>query len=186
LTVAQPATPPRVHWLAAIRRYLLATAIGNLVWETAQLPFYTLWRSGTSRQIVVAIVHCTAGDAVIAAVALIMALLLVGPPDWPTAGVARTAAVAVAAGLAYAVYSEYVNTGVRAAWAYSELMPTLPWLGTGLAPLAQWLVVPSLALAWATRSRPAATTDHAKDSASRSKASAPSVTQRPGRAAAHK
>src|SRR5262245_16617478 len=32
------------------------------------------------------------------------------------------------------------------AWTYNALMPVLPWLGTGLAPLLQWVVVPSLAL----------------------------------------
>jgi hypothetical protein len=45
------------------------------------------------------------------------------------------------------VLSEYVNTVIRATWAYSDLMPTMPWLGTGLAPLAQWIVIPGLALA---------------------------------------
>ena len=34
---------------------------------------------------------------------------------------------------------------------YSDLMPTLPWLGTGLAPVAQWLLVPTLSLAWGCR-----------------------------------
>jgi hypothetical protein len=39
-----------------------------------------------------------------------------------------------------------VNTAVRRSWSYNEWMPTLPWLGTGVAPLAQWLVVPTFAL----------------------------------------
>lgn len=42
----------------------------------------------------------------------------------------------------------HLNTVFRRAWAYSELMPTLPWLGTGLAPLLQWLLIPPLALSW--------------------------------------
>jgi hypothetical protein len=49
----------------------------------------------------------------------------------------------------YTVYSEYMNTVVRQSWAYTEWMPRLPWLGTGLAPLAQWFVIPPLALLWA-------------------------------------
>ena len=40
-----------------------------------------------------------------------------------------------------------------AAWAYGSAMPRLPWLGTGLSPLAQWLVVSAPALAWAGRTR---------------------------------
>jgi len=35
---------------------------------------------------------------------------------------------------------------VRQSWAYSPLMPVLPVTGTGLAPLLQWIVVPSTAL----------------------------------------
>jgi hypothetical protein len=30
-------------------------------------------------------------------------------------------------------------------------MPTLPLLGTGLTPFAQWVAIPSLALAWSSR-----------------------------------
>jgi len=51
-----------------------------------------------------------------------------------------------ALGAAYTVYSEWLNTGVRMAWAYSELMPVVPGIGTGLSPLLQWLVLPPLGL----------------------------------------
>ena len=71
-------------WLAAIRRYLLLIAGANLVWEVAQLPFYT-------------------------------------------------------------IFSEWLNTSVRGSWTYSDLMPVVPVIGTGLAPLLQWCVVPTLA-----------------------------------------
>lgn len=140
-------------WLAAFRRYVLAVAIGDAAWEMVQLPLYTVWQNGSPRQIAVAVLHCTSGDVLIAAAALLLALLLVGTSAWPRTGAARTTAVALTAGLAYTIYSEYRNTTVSDAWAYSSLMPRLPWLGTGLAPLAQWLIVPSLALAWATRAR---------------------------------
>jgi hypothetical protein len=39
----------------------------------------------------------------------------------------------------------------RASWGYDSLMPTVPWIGTGLSPLAQWNVVPSLAFRFAQR-----------------------------------
>jgi hypothetical protein len=64
------------------------------------------------------------------------------------------AAAAVALGVGYTVFSEWLNTAVRSGWAYSDLMPVVPILGTGLSPLAQWLVVPLAAFWWA--SRPAA------------------------------
>jgi hypothetical protein len=98
------------------------------------------------RTIVRAVLHCTAGDVVIAAVALIIALATVGTARWPDERALMVAMVVVAIGVTYTIGSEYVNTAVRRSWSYSEWMPTLPWIGTGLAPLAQWLVVPTLAL----------------------------------------
>jgi hypothetical protein len=36
---------------------------------------------------------------------------------------------------------------IRRSWAYASAMPVLPWTGTGLSPVLQWLVVPGLAFA---------------------------------------
>lgn len=146
-------TPARPDRLAALRRHLAAVAVGNLAWETAQLPLYTLWRTGSPSEIAFAVLHCTAGDVLIAVSSLAAALVLLGAVDWPARRFAPVAAAAVAFGLGYTVHSEHVNLA-RGAWAYSESMPTLPWLGTGLAPLAQWLVIPAVSLCWACRDRP--------------------------------
>ena len=137
-------------WLAAFRRHLAAVAVGNLVWEFAHLPLYTLWRTGTPGELTFAALHCTLGDVLIAACALVAALLFLGSPDWPRRRFVPVAAATIAIGLGYTVYSEAANLA-RGAWSYSELMPTLPWLGTGLSPLAQWLVIPTASLAWACR-----------------------------------
>ncbi len=133
-------------WLPAMRRYLAVIAVGNLVWETAQMPLYTLWRTGSMQEIAFAVVHCTGGDVLIAAVSLFGSLLLFGGADWPRSRFLPVAAATVALGLGYTIYSERLNTASNA-WAYSGLMLVLPGLGTGLAPLAQWLVVPLLAFA---------------------------------------
>lgn len=135
-------------WLTAVKRYLAAAAMGNLAWELAQMPLYTLWRTGSPGEIAFAVLHCTGGDVVTAGATLLAALVLVGVPDWPRRRFTPVAATAVAFGVAYTVYSEHLNLA-RGAWAYAEAMPTLPWLGTGLAPLAQWLAVPAASLALA-------------------------------------
>ena len=137
-------------WLAATRRYLAAAAVGNLAWEAAQMPLYTLWRDGSPGEIAFAVAHCTAGDVLIAGTSLMAALALLGAPGWPRRRFAAVALAAIAFGLGYTVHSERVNLA-RGAWAYAPAMPTLPWLGTGLSPLAQWLVIPAAALAWAGR-----------------------------------
>ena len=144
-------TAAHPHWLAAIRRYLVVAAVGNLIWEMAQLPLYTLWRTEPMRSLVRAVLHCTAGDMVIVAVTLVIALATLGNARWPDERLAAVAIATVATGVAYTIGSEYLNTVVRRSWTYTEWMPRLPWVGTGLAPLAQWVVVPAFALSSARR-----------------------------------
>jgi hypothetical protein len=50
-------------------------------------------------------------------------------------------------GAAYTIFSEWLNVEIRRTWSYTAAMPVLPFIGTGLTPLLQWLVVPGLALA---------------------------------------
>ena len=54
-----------------------------------------------------------------------------------------TAAIMI--GITYTVFSEWLNVEVRRSWSYSPAMPVLPWLGAGLSPILQWLVVPGVA-----------------------------------------
>jgi hypothetical protein len=140
--------PVSPNWLGAQRAYLLTIAVGNLVWETAQLPLYTLWQTGTPGEKLFAVVHCTLGDLLIALAALNLGLVLAGHRDWPLRRFAAVAALMLAFGLGYTVFSEWLNIVVRRSWAYSSLMPvvSLFGLGVGLSPLLQWIVVPTLAL----------------------------------------
>ena len=133
-------------WVGAMRRYIVASALGNLLWEIVQLPLFTLWRTGTRGAQAFAVLHCTGGDVLIAGSALLLALIVVGDSRWPDARFVRVAGVTVAIGIGYTIYSEWLNTSVRLSWSYSEWMPVLPVIGTGLSPLLQWLVVPVLAL----------------------------------------
>lgn len=137
------------NWLSILRRYVIIVVVANLLWEIAQLPLYTLWTEGSSKALAFAVAHCTAGDVLIAFSSLGLALLLFGSSTWPDQGYGRVAAVSIVLGVAYTIFSEWLNIEVRGAWAYSPRMPVLPWIGTGLSPLAQWLVIPSAALWWA-------------------------------------
>lgn len=137
-------------WIGAVRRYIVVSALAHLVWEIAQLPLYTLWQTGTKGAQIFAVLHCTGGDILIAGSSLLTALALVGRRGWPEDGFAFVASMTMVIGFGYTIYSEWLNTAVRVSWTYSELMPVVPWIGTGLSPLAQWLVVPTLAL-WAAR-----------------------------------
>ncbi|MEQ1613816.1 MAG: hypothetical protein ABL904_13790 [Hyphomicrobiaceae bacterium] len=142
--------PSDVPWLNLLRRYLFWSAGLHLIWEIVQLPLFTLWRTGTAREITFAVLHCTAGDLMIAALALLVALLLVGEATWPQRGSISVGVVMLGIGIGYTIYSEWVNTVVRQSWAYTPIMPTLPWFGTGISPLMQWLVVPLIAMRLST------------------------------------
>lgn len=140
-------------WTVAVRRYLSASLIGHLGWEAAQIRLYTIWSEGTPADVAFAILHCSGGDLLIAAASLAPALLIVGPRSWAQGRGAAFAALVVAGGVAYTVFSEWWNVEITRSWAYADSMPTLPWIGTGLSPVLQWLVVPSAALWWARRAR---------------------------------
>ena len=57
-------------------------------------------------------------------------------------GAARTYFAVVLFGLGYTVYSEWINVEVRHTWAYSNPMPRVPPLGTGLSPCCSGLLFP--------------------------------------------
>ena len=123
-------------WLTALKQYFCVLLLGNLVWEFVQLPLYTLWDEGPWKRVVFAAVHCTGGDLLIGGSALMIGLLFVADGRWPHASYGRVAIVAGVGGLAYTVFSEWLNTEIRGSWAYSTWMPVLPVIGTGLAPLS--------------------------------------------------
>lgn len=118
----------------------------NLVWEVAQLPLYTLWGEGTPGEIAFAVLHCTGGDALIAAAALAAAILLTRSWCWPSQGWGSVTIIATLIGLGYTVFSEWLNVDLRQSWTYTAAMPRLPPWGTGLGPVLQWLLLPPLAM----------------------------------------
>lgn len=119
-------------WLGSLRVYLVISLVSHLTWETIQLPLYTIWSTASPRELAFAVLHCSAGDLLIALATLLGSLVLIGDREWPGRGRLRVAVLTVLGGLIYTTFSEWLNTGVRNAWAYSDLMPTLPpdWNGT--------------------------------------------------------
>lgn len=143
-----------IFWPVALRRYAMASLALHAAWEVAQLPLYTIWRTGTVGQRLFAVAHCTLGDLMIAGLTLLLALASSASPAWPRESARTVWLLAVLLGMGYTIYSEWMNVSVRGAWAYAEAMPRLPLIGTGLSPLTQWLVVPTLAIWLGTAQRP--------------------------------
>lgn len=139
-----PLLPTAVTAWQALLRYVIASDVLNLIWEIAQMPLYTLWLTGSIPEISYAILHCTVGDMLIATVSVTGARVILRARNWPKDRFVSVAVVTMALALTYTVFSEWWNVEVRQAWAYRDVMPRLPGIGTGLSPLLQWLVVPLL------------------------------------------
>jgi len=126
--------------------YIALSAIGHLVWELIQLPYYSIWNSGTTEQLIVAIVHCTIGDVMIAVSVLMVSVVLWRSFSWPRSRYWYVAITAVFLGVVYTGFSEWLNVYVRQSWLYDSSMPVLKILeyDIGLSPLAQWIIIPGL------------------------------------------
>jgi hypothetical protein len=127
----------------------------NLAWEIAQLPLYALWTEATPSYMAFAVLHCTAGDILIGTSALALVLTVTAEQELARWRWTRVAVLTALAGTAFTAFSEWRNATVLGNWAYSELMPTLEASGVeiGVSPLAQWIVLPPLALYLAIETR---------------------------------
>lgn len=125
----------------------------SLAWEIAQLPLYTIWSEAAPAYIAFSVAHCTLGDVLIGAAALLLALILAREGCLACWRWRRIAALAALLGAGYTVFSEWANTAILGSWAYAASMPRIELGGIeiGLTPLLQWLVLPPLALYLASR-----------------------------------
>jgi hypothetical protein len=98
------------------------------------------------REIAFALFHCTGGDVLITTATFAAAAALARHFRWPPFGW-RMVFTAIVLGGGYTIFSEWLNVEISRTWSYTAAMPVVPFLGTGLTPLLQWLIVPGLALA---------------------------------------
>lgn len=138
---AQQAAPAAITVALTWTLWLFAL---NFVWEVAQLPLYAMGRYAEWPALGYAVLHCTVGDATVVFVSYLIAALATGASRWPLHRPLAGLAVVLAAGELYTIWAEWYNVYVVRSWAYAAGMPTIR--GIGVAPLAQWLVLPPLAL----------------------------------------
>ena len=134
-------------------RYLPLFAALSFAWEWAHVPLYTIWSEADLAAIAFAVAHCTVGDMLIGASTLLLALVLCRERDMARWNMRRLAALTALFGTSYTVASEWANVTLLRSWTYAESMPKVS-LGSfelGLTPLAQWIVLPPLALYLAMR-----------------------------------
>lgn len=122
---------------------IFVVAVGlNYVWELAQAPLYAgpedfsllLW-------------HCFApslGDGLLVLLIFAFGRVVLRERNWFTRPGVRGYALMLIAGLVIATSIELVAVYALGRWEYAARMPLVPWLGVGLAPVAQMLVLPPI------------------------------------------
>ncbi len=122
----------------------------HFVWEFVQAPTYAGMAEMKHWDGVKLCMSATFGDAGFALAAFWVASLTARSRDWISASAGLPTAIFLAIGIGLTIGFEYYYTNVSLRWTYSELMPLVPPLGTGLSPLLQWGVLPP-AVIWLTR-----------------------------------
>lgn len=123
-----------MRWL----KIVLIFACMNLLWEIVQLPLYTIWETGSFTAKAYAILHCTSGDVLIGIVTFLLSASLSKKIQFSALPIFLIMASS------YTIFSEWLNVHYLQSWQYAEIMPVVPFLGTGLSPLLQWIAIPTL------------------------------------------
>jgi hypothetical protein len=122
----------------------------HFVWEFVQVPTYTGMAAMAHWEAIKLCMSATFGDVGFALTAFWIASLAARSRDWILRPERLPVAILVGVGIALTVGFEYYYTNVSLRWTYSDAMPLVPPFGTGLSPLAQWLIIPPLVI-WLTR-----------------------------------
>ena len=133
--------------------FFIFGALLNLPWEFIQVPLYAELAGARHWDAIRLCTRAALGDAVILLVAYWTAAAVAKNRWWFTDWRWLGFCTYLATGLLITLALERLAT--RSAfpawgWRYSELMPLVPVIGIGLAPLAQWLLLPPLSL-WFVR-----------------------------------
>jgi hypothetical protein len=122
----------------------------NFIWEMWQTPFFLAIPSGPHWAGVVACTQATFGDAAISLVAFWSVAAFVRSRRWILQPSLSQIGSFVMMGVVITIAFETLAAGFLGRWNYSPLMPTLPFFGTGLVPLLQWILLPPLTI-WFVR-----------------------------------
>ena len=122
----------------------------NLAWEYWQVPFFRGMADQPHWLGVKACTLATLGDAGIALAAFWATAILEKDRSWILRPNRLDIATFLGVGVVVTIVFEALATGMIQRWAYSDAMPRVPVIGTGLLPLLQWLVIPLLVL-WFVR-----------------------------------
>jgi hypothetical protein len=122
----------------------------NFVWEVLQTPFF-IDISSEINTIVWFRLHCTFGDVMIALGSFWLVSLIFKNRFWFIRPNRLNVFLFILFGVSYTIFSEIINVSIKDLWGYSDLMPVIPYIGVGIAPIVQWIVIPPLIIFFVKR-----------------------------------
>ena len=122
----------------------------NLPWELWQVPYFRGMADAPHWLGVKVCMQATFGDMGMALTAFWIAAVFARTRSWILRPRKRDISIFVGAGVLTTILFEILATGPLKRWAYTDAMPRVPIIGTGLLPLLQWLLIPPLLL-WFVR-----------------------------------
>ena len=124
----------------------------NFPWEVLQAPLFAGMADTPFVEVIAGCSQASLGDVVIMLLAYWSVAIAARSRRWVLTPSGRQMSLFIAIGVSITAVIEWLATSGRwlQSWTYSPSMPVVPGFGIGLAPLAQWVVVPLLVL-WFVR-----------------------------------
>lgn len=140
--------------LQALLVFALLTFLFHFAWEILQAPLFARMPVMTHWQATLVCLKATFGDVGIALASFAAGAVSDKQWQWFVDPSKRALAAYVATGVLITIAFEWHAVHWAGRWAYSDLMPLVPFLQVGLAPALQWVVLPLAVLFFLRRHRP--------------------------------
>ena len=116
----------------------------NFFWEIQQMQFFQISSEFSCLDMIQNCTLATVGDVGISLTAFWVVAVLSKSRQWFRRFHWWQLSSFISVGVAITAIFEVPATGVLNLWEYADIMPVLPFFGTGLLPLLQWLLIPPI------------------------------------------
>ena len=128
--------------LEALLVFALLTFLFHFAWEILQAPLFARMPVMSHWQATLVCLKATFGDVGFALAGFAVGAVLDKRWLWFVDPSKRALAAYVATGVLITIAFEWHAVYWADRWAYSDLMPVVPVIRVGVAPLLQWIVLP--------------------------------------------
>ena len=135
-----------LEFIGALLVFALLTFVFHFSWEILQAPLFARIPTMSHWQATLVCLKAAIGDVGIALAGFATAALGDRDGRWFIAPSAGALTAYIGTGMLITIAFEWHAVHWANRWAYSELMPIIPVVRVGLAPVMQWIVLPVVVL----------------------------------------